>query len=95
METKASRSIPSVPGVPQPVGANAGIIEGEIELFWKSVPKRAATQSKPASIRQPRQVGLTSGLLPWAGKVIANLTSGKRYWFRVAGVSAGGQSGWS
>jgi hypothetical protein len=26
---------------------------------------------------------------------IPPLTTGKRYWFRVAAVSAGGQSGWS
>jgi len=35
------------------------------------------------------------GIATSASKVIANLMSGKRYWFRVAAVSAGGQSGWS
>ena len=33
------------------------------------------------------------GIATSARKVITNLTSGKRYWFRVAAVS--GQSGWS
>ena len=95
METKASRSAPALPSVPQAVGANAGEHEGEINLFWKAVPNaRSYTiefSDNPATAASWTHVGIATS----ASKVIANLTSGKRYWFRVAAVSAGGQSGWS
>ena len=95
METKASRSAPALPSVPQAVGANAGEHEGEINLFWKAVANaRSYTiefSDNPATATSWTHVGIATS----ASKVIANLTSGKRYWFRVAAVSAGGQSGWS
>lgn len=95
METKAVRSTPTVPSVPQSVGANTTDHEGEIELFWKPVPNARSytieTSLDPAAANSWTHVGIATS----AGKVIANLISGKRYWFRVAAVSAGGQSGWS
>lgn len=95
METKASPSVPSVPGVPQAVSANAGEHEGEINLFWKAVPNARSyaieASNDPAAAASWTHIGIATS----ASKLIANLTSGKRYWFRVAAVSAGGQSGWS
>ena len=95
METKASPSGPSIPGVPQAVSANAGEHEGEIDLFWKAVPHARSyaieASNDPAAPASWTHVGIATS----ASKLVANLTSGKRYWFRVAAVSAGGQSGWS
>jgi hypothetical protein len=95
METKAPPSAPSVPGVPQAVSANVGEHEGEIDLFWKAVPNARSytieASNDPATPSSWTHVGIATS----ASKLIANLTSGKRYWFRVAAVSAGGQSGWS
>jgi hypothetical protein len=95
METKAARSTPSVPGVPQALSANAGEHEGEISLLWKAVPNARSyaieASNDPAAPASWTHVGIATS----ASKLIANLTSGKRYWFRVAAVSAGGQSGWS
>lgn len=95
METKASPSAPSVPGVPQAVSANAGEHEGEIGLYWKAVPNARSyaieASNDPAAPASWTHVGIATS----ASKLITNLTSGKRYWFRVAAVSAGGQSGWS
>lgn len=95
METKASPSAPSVPGVPQAVSANAGEHEGEISLYWKGVPNARSyaieASNDPATPTSWTHIGIATS----ASKLITNLTSGKRYWFRVAAVSAGGQSGWS
>ena len=95
METKASPSAPSIPGVPQAVSANAGEHEGEIDLFWKAVANARSytieASNDPATPSSWTHVGIATS----ASKLIANLTSGKRYSFRVAAVSAGGQSGWS
>jgi hypothetical protein len=95
MEIKASPSTPTLPGVPQAVAANAGEHDGEINLFWKAVPN-ARSYTIEASLDPATPTAWTHvGLATSASKVIAGLTSGKRYWFRVAAVSAGGQSGWS
>ena len=95
METKASRSAPSLPGVPQALSASAGEHEGEINLFWKAVTNAKSytieSSQDPATAASWTHVGIATS----ASKLVANLTTGKRYWFRVAAVSAGGQSGWS
>ncbi len=95
METKALASTPTLPSVPQALSANAGQHEGEINLSWKGVPN-ARSYTIESSLDPATAASWThTGIATSASKVIANLTSGKRYWFRVAAVSAGGQSGWS
>jgi len=95
METRASRSAPTIPTAPQALSAATSEHEGEVNLFWKAVPNARsytieATQD-PANPASWTHVGIATS----ASKVITNLISGKRYWFRVAAVSAGGESGWS
>ena len=95
METKASRSTPAVPAAPQSLAATAGEHEGEIFLSWKPVAN-ARSYTIEASLDPATATSWTHvGIATSASKVVVNLTSGKRYWFRVAAVSAGGQSGWS
>ena len=95
METKSSPSSPTLPSVPQALSASAGEHEGEINLVWKAVTNARSytieTSQDPATPSSWTHVGIATS----ASKLIMNLTSGKRYWFRVAAVSAGGQSGWS
>ena len=95
METKSSPSPPTLPSVPQAPSASAGEHEGEINLVWKAVQNARSytieVSQDPATPASWTHVGIATS----ASKLIANLTSGKRYWFRVAAVSAGGQSGWS
>lgn len=95
METKSAPSSPTLPTVPQALSASAGEHEGEINLAWKAVPNARSytieSSQDPATPGSWTHVGIATS----ASKLIVNLTSGKRYWFRVAAVSAGGQSGWS
>jgi hypothetical protein len=95
METKASRSTPTIPGEPQSVGALAGTHEGVILLSWKPVPNAKSytieLSTDPATATSCTHVAIATS----AAKSINNLKSGTRYWFRVAAVGAGGQSGWS
>ena len=95
MVTKSSPSSPSLPSVPQALSASAGEHEGEIDLVWKAVPNARSytieSSQDPATPASWTHVGIATS----ASKLITNLTTGKRYWFRVAAVSAGGQSGWS
>ena len=95
MDTKAARSASSLPGVPQALGAAAGEHDGEIDLSWKAVSNARSytieSSTDPATATSWTHAGIATS----ASKTISNLTSGKRYWFRIAAVGAGGQSGWS
>ena len=95
METKASRSAPTLPSVPQALSAAAGDHDGELFLSWKSVPNAKSyvieSSTDPATITSWEHAGIATS----ATKTISNLKSGTRFWFRVAAVGAGGQSGWS
>ena len=59
MEIKASRSAPTLPGVPQALSASAGEHEGEISLVWKPVRTPKVIRSSPVRIQQQRPVGRT------------------------------------
>jgi len=95
MDTKAPPSAPTIPTAPQGLGATAGEHEGEINLTWKPVAN-ARSYIIEFSL-DPATAGswTHSGVATAANKTIFSLTSGKRYWFRVAAVGAVGQSGWS
>ena len=95
MELKASRSTPTIPGEPEAVSATAGNHEGVILLSWRAVPNAKSytveLSTNPAEATSWTHVAIATS----ATKAINNLKSGTRYWFRVAAVGAGGQSGWS
>jgi len=95
MQTKAAPSAPTVPAPPDGVGAVVGEHDGVINLFWKPVSNARSyvieSSTDPAATASWTHVGIATS----ASKAINNLTSGKRYWFRVAAVGAVGQSGWS
>lgn len=95
MEIKGSRSAATVPTAPQGVTATTGEHEGEIILSWKAVPNAYSyiieSSLDPATAASWTHVGIATA----ASKAVANLTTGKRYWFRVKTVGAAGESGWS
>jgi hypothetical protein len=95
MEIKASRTAPSLPTVPQALTAAAGDHDGELFLSWKPVPNAKSyvveSSTDPATVTSWEHAGVATS----ANKTISNLKSGTRFWFRVAAVGAGGQSGWS
>ena len=95
MEIKASRSAPTLPSVPQSVSAAAGEHDGEILLSWKPVVNAKSylieSSTDPATATTWEHAGVATS----ATKVVSSLKSGTRFWFRVAAVGAGGQSGWS
>ena len=95
LSTKASRSTPSFLSPPQALSATAGDHEGVIELSWKKVPN-ARSYTIQMSPDPPTAEGWTKAAIATASaRTIENLTSGKRFWFRVAAIGALGQSGWS
>ena len=95
LEVKVSRSAPTVSSPPQSLRTLAGEHEGVIELSWKKVAnaKSYTIQFSPDPPTHESWVHATIATASFA--TIEKLTSGKRYWFRVAAVGTMGQSGWS
>jgi hypothetical protein len=95
LEVKAAPSTPTLPSVPQSLSAAAGAHDGELLLSWKPVPNAKSylieSSTDPATVTSWEHVGVATS----ATKTISNLKSGTRFWFRVAALGAGGQSGWS
>jgi len=80
---------------PTGLHATAGNHEGEIDLTWDRIEKarsyiieRSADPPTPTSWAQEAIVTRSSA-------TVSGLSSGTRYWFRVAAVTSSGQSGWS
>jgi hypothetical protein len=95
MQTKASRTTPSVLLAPEALSANAGDHEGEINLTWRKVDN-AKSYIIQSSLDPPTGESWSHAeAATVANKTIQNLTSGKKYWFRVAAIGSLGQSGWS
>jgi len=95
LETKSSPSAPTVPTAPQGLSATTGEHEGEISLTWKPVANARSYIIEFSLDPATASSWTHSGVATAANKTLFNLTSGKRYWFRVAAVGAVGQSGWS
>jgi hypothetical protein len=95
MEARAPRSASSDLSAPTNLAASAGDHDGEIDLQWDKVA-RARSYVVEQSPDPPTDTTWTnSTVVVKSQATIEGLTSGKKYWFRVASVGASGQSGWS
>jgi Fibronectin type III domain len=90
-QTRTSREVTT----PEGLAATASDHEGEIDLQWDRVDgartymiERSADPPTPESWQHETASTRSS-------TTIRGLTSGTKYWFRVASVGAQGQSGWS
>lgn len=95
MQTKALRTAPTALGAPEALSATAGSREGEIDLSWRKVANSRSyiiqiSPDPPSADSWGHAETVTVSY-----KTIQNLTSGKKYWFRVAAIGSLGQSGWS
>ena len=83
------------PAQPQALTPTAGDHDGEIDLSWDTV-----SGAKSYVIDQSSDSGTPAnwthaGVSTRSFYTAKSLTSGTRYWFRVAAVNQNGQSGWS
>lgn len=84
-----------VPDTPNNIMPTMGDHEGEIDLSWNA---KIGAQSYIVEIspNPPTDTSWTQVAVVTASKhTVTGLTSGTKYWFRVAAVGSGGQSGWS
>jgi hypothetical protein len=83
------------PTQPAALAATAGDRDGEIDLTWEAIigTKSYVMERSPDP---PTETSWThAGVSTKSRATISGLTSGTRYWFRVAAINANGQSGWS
>jgi len=95
MQTKAARTTPSTLSAPGALSAAAGHHEGEIDLTWKKVDNSKSYIIQISPDPPSADSWGHAETVTVASKTIQNLTSGKKYWFRVAAIGSLGQSGWS
>ena len=81
--------------LPASLAATAGDHEGEIDLQWDKVA-RARSYVIEMSADPPTNSSWQHKTVSTKSRAtIEGLTSGTKYWFRVAAVGSNGQSGWS
>jgi hypothetical protein len=86
---------PTPPSPPRVLVATSALHDGEIDLSWDMVTG-AMTHVIEKSPDPPTATSWThAGVSIKSEMTISGLTSGARYWFRVAAVGTSGQSGWS
>ena len=92
------RNPPSPVGrLPMPVGLTAvpGARPGELVLRWKAVRRASSYVIEQTTDLRTPATWTRTGMSTKAKAFVDGLTSGTRYWFRVAALSAAGQGEWS
>jgi Fibronectin type III domain len=80
---------------PTALSVSEGDHDGELDLHWNSV-KRARSYIIERSADPPTDSSWSQvQVVTRSSATISGLTRGAKYWFRVAAINSGGQSGWS
>jgi len=83
------------PNQPQALTATAGDHDGEIDLSWDTVGGAKSYVVEKSGDPVTPTTWSHAGVSTRSNYTADGLTSGTRYWFRVAAVNSNGQSGWS
>lgn len=88
-------SATDTPPRPNALAVTAGDTDGEVDLTWDTIEGgKSYVVEKSVDPPTPTSWG-HAGVSTKSRTTINGLTSGTRYWFRVAAVNARGQGGWS
>lgn len=95
MEVRSAASPSQPPAAPGDLSTSEGDHEGEVDLHWNKIKGAKSYEIQ----RSPDPPTATSwqhaAVSAKSSATISGLTSGTRYWFRVAAITSAGQSGWS
>jgi fibronectin type III domain protein len=91
----AATSSTTPPEQPHGVTATAGDHDGEIDLSWDTVAGAKSYIVEKSGDPSTPTTWSHAGVSTRSSYTANGLTSGTRYWFRVAAVNNNGQSGWS
>ncbi|HWN08409.1 MAG TPA: fibronectin type III domain-containing protein [Pyrinomonadaceae bacterium] len=96
MDLRATASISTdIPAPPSSLAATAGDRDGEIDLTWDPLPGARSYVIEKSGDPPTASSWSHSGVATKSRATVEGLTSGTRYWFRVAAINVNGQSGWS
>jgi hypothetical protein len=95
METRAARSAPTIPDVADGLTATAGDHDGHIDLSWNPVTNAKSYVIQISTDANSATSWTHALTVTKSSATIDGLTSGVRYWFRVAAIGSEGQGGWS
>ncbi len=90
-----SASAPSSPPAPPALTATVGDHDGEIDLSWDTVRGARSYVIERSTDPTTETSWVHAGLSTRSKITIEGLTSGTRYWFRVAALTNNGQAPWS
>jgi Fibronectin type III domain len=95
MSVQQPKASAGPPTLPQSFAAMTGDSDGEIDLSCNAV-NGAQSYIFEMSLQAPPNAAWTHiQTTTKSSLTVTGLTSGTRYWFRVAAINANGQSGWS
>jgi len=95
LDVRATASSSDVLGAPAALAPTVGDHDGEVDLQWDTV-RGARSYVIEISADPPTNTSWQHKTVSTKSRAtIEGLTSGTKYWFRVAAVGANGQSGWS
>ncbi|HEX8653462.1 MAG TPA: fibronectin type III domain-containing protein [Pyrinomonadaceae bacterium] len=83
------------PAVPQSFAATTGDNDGEIDLGWSAVDGAQSYIIEQSPQGPPNASWTHLQTTVKSAHTATGLTSGTRYYFRVAAINSNGQSGWS
>lgn len=95
MDVRATASSTEDLNTPASLAATAGDHEGEIDLQWDKVARARSYVVEISTDPPTNSSWQHSSVSTKSRATIEGLTSGTKYWFRVAAVGSNGQSGWS
>jgi hypothetical protein len=96
MDTRATPSSNTDrPATPAALSATSGDHEGEVDLSWEPVTGARSYVIEKSSDPPSATSWSHAGVSTKSRANVSGLTSGTKYWFRVAAVGTNGQSGWS
>ncbi len=93
MQTKAVRTTPSTLTAPEALSAMAGNHEGQINLTWRKVENSRSYIIQISPDPPSADSWCHAETVTAANKMIQNLTSGKKYCFRVAAIGSLAKAG--
>lgn len=96
MDMRASAVVSTAPPAqPQGLTATAGDRDGEIDLSWDTVANAKSYIIEQSLDPVTPASWAHASVSTRSSQTMSGLTSGTRYWFRVAAVNINGESGWS
>ena len=95
MDVRAVATTSNELSAPEGLMATASDHDGEIDLQWNSVNGARSYLIERSADPPTAESWQHEAVSTRSSATIEGLTSGTKYWFRVASVGAQGQSGWS